>query len=325
MLLSSYPFDQRDNERIQGVCDQFGIEYRPAVGDRDERIVHVEQNIADATIYLGGRLSEEQFARAVRLRWIHVPWAGVNALLSVQAIRDSTILITNASGIMADGVADQVMSYILLFSRALVPQIRAIARREWIVQSVEQTSRRILRDQTIGIIGLGAIGRAVAQRARAFGMRIVATRRTAGDSDPSVDRLFPVNRLHDLLGESDFAIITLPLTDQTRGLIGRREFQAMKPSAIIVNIARGPIIREGEMIDALRAGDIAGAALDVFEKEPLPADSPLWEMENVIVTPHSSGGFDQFRRRSADLFIENLVRFNTGQRLVNQVDRASGY
>lgn len=301
------------------------MEYRPALGDRDERIAHVDRNIGDAVIYLGGRLTEEQFACARHLRWIHVPWAGVNALLSVRAIRDSTILVTNASGIMADGVADQVMAYVLLFSRSLLPQLRAMERKEWITQSVEQTTRRALQGLTIGIVGLGSIGKAVARRARAFGMKVIATRRSNITLEIDADQLLPAEQLHELLGEADFVVITLPLTEETRGLFGHDEFLAMKESGIVVNIARGAIIREVELVEALRDGLIAGAALDVFEKEPLPSDSPLWEMENVIVTPHSSGGFDQFRRRSADLFISNLESYFTGRPMLNVVDRARGY
>lgn len=325
LLLSSYPFDRRDDDRIRKVCDRHGTEYRPAMGDRNERIDRIDRHIADAEIYLGGRLTEEQFRRASRLRWIHVPWAGVNALLDVEPIRASTILITNASGIMADGVADQVIACLLLFSRALLPQLRAIERREWIAQSVEATSRRMLRGMTLGIVGLGEIGRGVARRARPFGVNIIATRRSFAESDPDVDLILPPGRLHELLRESDFVVIALPLTEETNGLFGRDEFRAMKGSGVVVNIARGAIVREAELIKALHGGLIAGAALDVFEKEPLPRESPLWEMENVIVTPHSSGGFNLFRRHTADLFIWNLERYFTGQPMRNVVDRARGY
>ena len=326
MIVSSYPFHESDNERIACLCRASGMEYHPAPNDRDERIAHIDRHIADAEVFLGGRLAAAQFDRARRLRWIHVPWAGVNALLDVEAIRASNVLITNASGIMADGVADQVMACILLFSRAMMPLLRAMERREWITQSVEATQRRMLLGATIGIIGLGAIGRATARRARVFGMRIIATRRSVGDgNDPDVDHLLPSSRLHDLLDRSDYVVIALPLTDDTRALFGRAEFRAMKSTAILVNIARGAIVREDELIEALRERRIGGAALDVFEREPLPAESPLWEMENVIVTPHSSGGFDLFRQRSADLFIRNLERYTEGKPLLNVVDRVRGY
>jgi len=325
MLLSSYPLDDADNERIASVCRQHGIEFCPASGDRDERIAQIDRDIERAEIFLGGRLTAEQFARASSLRWIHVPWAGVNALFAVEAIRESSVLVSNASGIMADSVADQVMAYLLLFSRQLLPQLDAMKRHEWMTQSVERTERRILRDATIGIIGFGSIGRAVARRARAFGMRVVAVRRTTARTDSSVDMVVTNEQLPMALGEADYVVIALPLTDQTRGMFGRAEFATMKRSAILVNISRGGIVVQSDLLDALRAGTIAGAALDVFDTEPLPPESPLWSMRNVIATPHSSGGFDRFRTESATLFIDNLHRFLAGGPLANVVDPHAGY
>lgn len=328
VILSSYLLDEENNQRIEEAAARLGLEFLRAPTERDERIAHIDERIAEADIFFGGRLTKEQWEQAKRLRWIHVPWAGVNSLFAVTAIRESGITITNASGVMSHGVADQVMASLLLIARDLPRQIRAQPRGEWLPYTVEGTTRRSLSGSTIGIIGYGAIGSAIARRARAFEMRVVATRRTVTPNEPpppELDALYSTEHLADLLSESDYVVITLPLTDETRGMIGQSAFEAMKSSAWLVNIARGEIIREDELITALRNGTIAGAALDVFKQEPLPTDSPLWTMENVIITPHSAGGYDGFWGATTELFVDNLERYCSGGELRNVVEHGRGY
>jgi phosphoglycerate dehydrogenase-like enzyme len=196
-----------------------------------------------------------------------------------------------------------------------------------------------VRGQTMGIVGYGSIGREVGRLARAFGMRVLATKRRAeerrgtgyelpalGDPEGTVpDQIFPPSRLREMLAQSDFVVLAVPLAPETEGLIGEGELRAMKPNAYLVNIARGPIVNEAALIRALQEGWIAGAGLDVFAQEPLPPDSPLWGMENVILSPHVAGFTIHYDERAADLFAENLRRYLAGEPLLNRVDRGRGY
>ena len=184
-----------------------------------------------------------------------------------------------------------------------------------------------LKGKTCGIVGLGAIGRELARRARAFGMRVVATRRSArrGEPDPDADLLLPASGLHRLLAESDYVNICVPLTAETDGLIGAAEIARMKPTAAIVNIARASVIDREALLEALRTERIAGAALDVHDPEPLPPDSPFWDLPNVIVTPHRSGAMHGYFDRAAEFFAENLRRYAGGEPLLNVVERERGY
>lgn len=325
VVLSSYLLDDANNSRIAEALTAIGGRFIPALPSREERIAQLDEHIHEADILLGGRLSEEQLAKAAKLRWIHVPWAGVNSLLALEPIRSSNLLISNSSGVMSDAVADQAMGCIIMLARDLPAQIRAQQRKEWLEYPVESPKRLRLRGMTLGLLGYGAIGQALAERARGFGMRVIAMRRNTASTPAGLERIFSPEELPELLAISDFVVVTLPLSNDTRGLIGRAELRAMKPTARLINVARGAVIREDDLIDALREGDIAGAALDVFEKEPLPENSPLWDMDTVIITPHSSGGYQGFWDTTVDLFLDNLERFLRGAPLRNQVEPGRGY
>jgi phosphoglycerate dehydrogenase-like enzyme len=323
-VLSSFHLEESTNDRVRRAVEELGDTYLSipvdrSPTDRDERIAHIDAHISEADVFYGGRLSSEQFARASRLKWIHVPWAGVNTLLATQGIAGSDVVITNSSGIMADSVADHTIAMILMLTRDLASQVRAQEIGEWIRYETESPKRQILRGRTLGILGYGAIGRAVATRARAFGMRVVATKRTVAETPAELDAVYPSDAIDELLSVSDVVVISLPLTPDTSGLFDRKRLSRMKHGAHLINIARGAIVVEADLIDALRDGRIAAAALDVFETEPLPSGSSLWSMPNVIVTPHSSGGFMGFGDASADLFIENLRRWHRGEELLNVV------
>jgi phosphoglycerate dehydrogenase-like enzyme len=199
---------------------------------------------------------------------------------------------------------------------------RAQVRHEW-----TRFAPTELRGKTVGIIGLGHIGEEAARLAKAFGCRVIATRRSATSvmSTDYADEVRPAGDLLRVLGESDYVVLSMPLTPETRGMIGERELRAMKQTAVLVNIARGPVTVEADLIRALREGWIAGAALDVFDQEPLPAESPFWDMENVIVTPHISGGTEIYNARATRIFAENLRRWLDGKPLANVVDPKRGY
>ncbi len=252
------------------------------------------------------------------LRWIHTISAGVDHLLFPE-LRDSDAILTNASGVFNIPIAETVMAYILAVVKRL-PEFWARQREHrW-----EKLPLRELRGLTVGVIGLGDIGTEVARLCRAFGMRVLGLRRRPAPSDIA-DEVMPPDRLHDLIARSAFVVIAVPLTAETRGMIGRAELAAMKPDAWLINISRGAIVDEEALMEALREGRIGGACLDVFAQEPLPPDSPLWDLPNVIITPHNSWSSPHIEEREIDLFLENLRRYVAGEPLLNVVDKQAGY
>lgn len=272
-----------------------------------------------ATVMVGWSIPADVLARAAQLRWVHSSGAGVERLL-VPPILDSEVIVTDSSGIH-HAMVEHVFGLMLAFARRLQVAIRLqIAHRfeHYEVQGDE------LRGKTLGILGLGAIGRAIARAAPAFEMRVIGIKRQPGPID-GVERVLPPDGLHAVLQESDYVVLALPLTASTRRLIGEREFGAMKPSAVFINIARGAIVDEPALITALRDGRIAGAGLDVFTQEPLPSDSPLYEMPNVIITPHTAGSSPHYFDRMTALLCENLRAFLDGRSMLNVIDKELGY
>jgi phosphoglycerate dehydrogenase-like enzyme len=285
------------------------------------------------TFYLPADLS-----RAPGLKWVQLHTAGVDHLLD-HPLMKSSILLTTVSGIHATPIAEYVFASILAFNRRVPKMLYYQSRREWPQGRWNLFARPELRGSTLGIIGYGSIGREVGRIARCFGMRLVATKRSVsqmrdvgyvvqgtGDREGALlDDAFPPERLSEMLSLCDYVVVAVPLTPETRKLIGEAELRAMKPSAYLVNISRGGTVDEGALIKALQEGWIAGAGLDVFEEEPLPSDSPLYGLENVILSPHVSGFTLRYDERASDLFAENLRRYLTGEPLLNLVDKARGY
>lgn len=308
-------------EKVVGDESKFGSSEKEQT--RTQRETFVKEQLAEAQVLIAGALSAEQFKAAPVLEWINVPFAGVNRLLTTPEIVDSDVLVTNSAGIMAPALADQVLGYVLSFSRALPEQWQAQQQGRWLPNGDLKLYE--LAGRTLGIVGYGNIGREVAKRAKAFGMRLVATKTNTQGDYPELDTLWPDSELEALLVESDYVVICAPLTPQTEGLIGRVQLEKMKPTAYLINIARGQLVRENELIEVLQEKRIAGAALDVFEHEPLQSDSPLWSLDNVILTPHSSGNFDGFMQRSIELFCNQLRRYIAHEPLVNVVDKKRGY
>ncbi|MCH7523068.1 MAG: D-2-hydroxyacid dehydrogenase [Chloroflexi bacterium] len=264
--------------------------------------------------------------RAPKLRWVQLTSAGVDRLLDGDLAK-SGVTLTTASGIHAVPIGEYVMGVMLAFAKGLPQAMRAQAERTWRPYLAEE-----LYDKTVGIVGLGAIGGYVAKLAKADGMRVLAVRRSTqrrstgeGAGLDDVDELLPPSDLTYLLSEADYVVIAVPLTAESRGLIGERELRAMKPTARIINIARGALIDEAALVQALNEKWIGGAALDVFEHEPLPPESELWGMENVILTPHISGGTPVYMERAVELFCDNLRRYLAGEPLRNVVEVERGY
>ena len=269
-------------------------------------------------------MSAERFGELKGLKWMHCPFAGVNRLLAVPVVVQSPVTLTNGSGVMAGAVADQVMAFVLMFSRQMYPQFLAQQQRRWVANEIHGIQTELV-GQTLGLIGYGRIGADIAHRAKSFGMRVIATRERVDQPAPDLDQALPTDKLNDLLAQSDFVVVTAALTPQTQGMLGTAQFAVMKPTAYLINIARGPLIREAELVTALQENRMAGAGLDVFETEPLAADSPLWETPNVIITPHTAGGFNQFLPRSVQFFCRQLQHYLNEEPLENIVDKKRGY
>jgi phosphoglycerate dehydrogenase-like enzyme len=264
-----------------------------------------------------------------QLRWLQCSGAGVDSLLPTGILNaDSGITVTTAVGINTIPIGEYVLGSMLMFNRTWPEMVRLQDRHIW-PRSLNwyNLGRRELAGQTLGIIGLGSIGRRVAQLGRAFGMSTLATRRTvqAGEQDPDVDFLYETGQLHEMLGKSDYVVIAVPLTQETDHFIGEAELRAMRPNTYLVNVARGRVIDEQALIRALREGWIAGAGLDVTEEEPLPSDSPLYTLPNVILTPHVSGVSVNYDARLTELFADNLRRFRARQELRNLYEPGRGY
>ncbi len=301
---------------------------------------HSDGPLDDIEVMLRGRLPAEVFdrilVRAPALRWVHSATAGVERVLT-PASRERGLVITNARGVFSRPIAEYVMLMILSVARRLPELLELQAERTW-----QPLEARELRDVTVGIVGLGSLGRAVGALATAFGCRVIATRKRAGaGSDATdasdgagdepflgslmLDRVLPPERLPELLAESDFVVLAAPLTPDTHGLINDASIAALKPGAWVINVARGELVDERALARALREGRMGGAVLDTFREEPLQPTSPLYDLPNLIITPHTSWSSTRVLDRSVDLFATNLRRFAAGQPLVNVVDASAGY
>lgn len=267
---------------------------------------------------LFGWPAPEDLPRAQRLRWVQLPSAGVGRY---PERLPAGVLLTNSSGLFGIPVAEHVFALMLGLARAVPQAVRAAAEATW----DPSPAFGELHGTTCGLLGLGDIGQAVARRAKAFGMRVLAVRRHVEETPAYVDALWPVAELDRLLAASDHVVNTLPHTEATHHLIDAGRIARMKPGAFFYNVGRGGTVDEAALVEALQEGRLAGAGLDVFETEPLPAESPLWHLPNVILTPHQGGATPHLDRRQADLFLRNLQGFLRDEPLENVVDRARGY
>ncbi|MBI2943117.1 MAG: D-2-hydroxyacid dehydrogenase [Candidatus Wallbacteria bacterium] len=280
--------------------------------------------LGDSEVFYGDRLTAAHLGAAPVLAWAHLNVAGVERSLTPQLAARGVVL-TNSRAMHRVHVAEHVLGLMLAFAKRNHIALRRQLERVWAQAEIVSTSFS-LRGLTCGVLGLGGIGLEVARLAHAFGMRCIATRRRPDAGAASfVERVFGEDGLQAVLLESDFLVICLPLTAKTRGLIGARELALMKPGAHLVNIARGAIVDEDALLAALGSGRLAGAGLDVTQREPLPADSPLWTAENVLLTPHVSGNYPGYAVDAARVFADNVARYLAGQPLENVVDQSEGY
>jgi phosphoglycerate dehydrogenase-like enzyme len=264
---------------------------------------------------------EQLLPKARKLKWIHSRSAGLDSQL-FPALAESPVPLTNGRGVFSQSLGEFAIAGALFFAKDLRRMLRNQEAGRW-----EQFNVTELRGKTMGIVGYGDIGRAVAQRAQCMGMEVLALRRNPALSagDTHVTRLFGFDALHEMLPLCDYVVAAAPLTPETKHLIGAPEFAVMKPAAIVMNVGRGPVIDEAAMVHALQTKQIRGAALDVFEVEPLPPESPLWKMQNVLLSPHCADNTEDWLEQAMLFFYANLERFRKGEPLVNVVDKHRGY
>jgi len=253
-----------------------------------------------------------------KLKWIHFLSAGVDTLWD-WGLEKKGYIFSKSSGVHAQPISDHVMAMALYFSRELGMFERQKRKKEWQGHPLGE-----LQGMTMGILGMGAIGRACARKARALGMRVVGTASRPREME-GVEYVGGAEAVEKVLRESDYLVVALPLTKKTEGLLGQKELEKMKKNAVIINIARGEIINEPDLIKCLQEEKIKGAGLDVFAEEPLPENSSLWEMGNVLITPHNAGSTPYYMERALEIFLENWEAYREGQSLPTGVDLGKGY
>jgi phosphoglycerate dehydrogenase-like enzyme len=286
--------------------------------DRDE----IESMLDKVEIAVGG-FPHDLISKAHNLRWLQQWGAGADWLMRYPEVIDQDFVLTNVSGVHPIPISEHIFALLLAFARDLHSAIRAQSQRHW--KGAAQSELFELIGKTMLLIGVGAIGKRTAKIAAALEMRVLGVRRNPTMTVPTVETMFGPDQLLDILPEADFVVLTAPLTHETEKMIGERELRAMKPTAYLVNIGRGGTIDENALIHVLREGWIAGAGLDVFEIEPLPEDSPLWGMENVIITAHYSGLTPHYDERAMGIFLKNLKLYQAGKPLINVIAKKLGY
>jgi phosphoglycerate dehydrogenase-like enzyme len=287
---------------------------------------HMDEELPDTDIFVGYSLRPEQFARARKLKWIHSTAAGV-AQLMYPELRSSGVLVTNASGVHAIAMAEHILGTLIALARHFPDAVRYQQERRWAQQEIwdKPLRPRELLGQLLLIVGFGAIGRELARRVQPLGMKIWAVTRSGKGEAGLAERILPAAELDAALPEADFVVLVAPETPETRHLISARQLAAMKPTAFLVNVARGSLVDEAALVEALGRRAIAGAALDVAEREPLPRESALWTLDNVFITPHISAASEFLWDRQTALLLENLERWFSGRELLNVVDLKRGY
>lgn len=328
------------------VAADFSDKIMDELRDIDDRL-HIEKHFPDVaeSVYAQAEVlytirNFPEPSQAPHLRWVQLHYAGMERALTRPIVQAEDVEVTSASGIHAVQISEWCIGMMLAFAYQIPLMLEYQSRAEWPEGQYNIFQPVGLRGQTLGIAGYGSIGRELARAADALGMKVLATKRdlmnTAdeegytppGTGDPTGDipeRLYPPEALATMAKECDYLVITVPLTESTRHSVNEDIFKAMKKTAILLNIARGAVVDEAALISALAAEEIGGAALDVFEEEPLPASSPLWNLDNVIISPHVSGNSATYQEKAAALFVENLRRYLDKKPLLNRLDRERGY
>lgn len=289
-------------------------------------------------LYTTGYYPEPE--QAPKLRWIQINSAGMNGALQHRVVQAGDITVTSVSGVHATNMAHYSLMMMLMFNYKMRSALDLQSRAEWPEDPAGQFMPVDMERQTVGIVGYGSIGRELARLCKTMGMTVLASKRDLGNTaevnayslpgvgDPTgevPDRIYPATTVASMAKDSDYLVVTVPITDSSEHLINDEVFDAMKATAVLISISRGAVVDEKALITALSSGNVAGAALDVFEEEPLPSTSPLWNLDNVIITPHISGFTRDYHDKAALVFKENLRRYIENRPLLNQLDRDRGY
>ncbi|MGG3927755.1 D-2-hydroxyacid dehydrogenase [Metabacillus fastidiosus] len=315
-IVITHDLQDEQLQRIKEIAIDWDI-----ISSREENIWL--NHIKDAEIIVGWKkeIAEHAIQPNSKLRWFQSWSAGINKL-PLESFKELNIILTGASGVHAYPVSETIFALMLALTRKIDTYVKNQREKKWHHSGLSLE----MHEKTVGIIGVGAIGKETAKISKAFGMRVLGVRHS-GKRDEYIDEMFKLDELDSIIPLCDYIVITLPLTEETYHLFGAKQFQLMKKSAFFINIGRGNIIVEQELIKALQQKAIAGAGLDVFEKEPLSEDNPLWNLENVIITPHSSGSTEHYAKRVIeDIFIPNLQSYLSGETLpINLIDYEKGY
>lgn len=316
LLVVSLPIAEHHREQVRAAVPELTVRF---VIDGEL----TPADVAEADAIAAWKFDVSLLAAAARLRWLQTGGAGVDTLPLVELARRG-VTLTNNSGVHAPNIAEHTLAMMLAFARQLPQLVRAQDKHRW--RDTETHGAVFeLNGQTLLLLGLGDIGLAIAARATAFNMRVVGVRRRDLPLPDLPIEIAPMSQLTQLLGAADHVVTSLPLTKTTAGLLGPEQLAAMKAGAYIYNVGRGPVIDTAALIAALASGHLGGAGLDVVDPEPLPADSPLWDMKNVLITSHTSGASPIYWERGAAILLENVRRFGAGQPLLNEVDLDAGY
>jgi D-2-hydroxyacid dehydrogenase (NADP+) len=283
----------------------------------------LKAEIVDADV-LYGFPTTDLLAAGKSLRWIQSPSAGVNYLQDLAELVENDIVLTNTRGAHGPSIGEHTFALLFALTRHIPESVQAQREHRWARPELYRTSRE-MRGLTMGVVGYGAIGRAVAQRARGFDMEVLAVDRHPELAAPFVVETWDMERLPELLEQSDVVVVAAPLTAESYHLIDAAALARMKPDAYLIVVSRGGIVDEDALVDALEGGKLAGAGIDVTEVEPLAADSRLWDAPNLLITPHTAGDSSEKERRCIEILRENLVRFSQGEMLLNVVDKQRGY
>ncbi|MGH9492202.1 MAG: D-2-hydroxyacid dehydrogenase [Terriglobales bacterium] len=284
------------------------------------------EEIGDAEVFVGWSLRAEQVAAAKKLRWVHSTAAAVHQLLLPELVA-SDVVLTNSSEVHGPVVAEHALALILALAKRIPSAVRLQQRGEWGQTTLweERPRPREVAGATLGVVGLGSIGRELVRSARALEMRVVAVREHPEKGSGGADAVYGPEDLGRLLAEADFVVLAAPLTEKSRALMNAERLAQMRPDAFLINVSRGALVDEAALAAALEKHTIAGAALDVFATEPLPAESPLWGLENLLITPHTAAVTERLWERHYELLADNLRRYLAGEPLRGVVDKSRGY
>lgn len=318
VLLLGFAEDHFDETQKEAIAKAAGGLEPVYTRDRAD----TEAHLGSIEVAVGG-FPRDLLGSAPNLRWFQQWGAGADWLMKRPEVADKDFVLTNVSGIHAVPISEHIFAFLLAFARGFPKAMRDQLGTTW-SQRERQPSFE-LAGKTMLLLGVGAIGARTAMLAQAFGMRVVGVRRNVDKQVEHIDEMVPLDALKSVLPEADVVVLTLPLTPDTHHIIGEAELRALKNTALLVNIGRGGLIDEPALARALEEGRLAGAGLDVFETEPLPEDSPLWGMENVIITPHTSGDTPHYDERALEIFLGNLRRYAKGEPLTHVVDKQLGY